>query len=806
MLKNYFKTALRHLMKHKTYAIINLLGLSVAFICSLFLFLNASFELSYDNFHKEKDRIFKTYNYLIGPEREELSTSMGYPMAPTIKAEIPEIEASTRYMSSGTEIQYKGKLMDFQLNLVDNDFFKVFTFPVLKGNSVNPLADIGNVVLSEAVAKYVFNKEDPIGKIIKLKVMGEWKDMVVAAVAADAPKNSSVTFNVLVRSELGPDYEIQKTDWTSQHHEVFVKIAAGATQQGVEQKLQYIIKKYNPGDTTFLKNKGYRPDAHGNYYTVKLLPFAENHFNESIGSGNVSGRSYIYTLLLISFFILAIACFNFINLNIAQAFTRVKEVGVRKYLGAGRRQIFVQVWGESLLVCLAAVIIGVLCSLVLFTWFNQNFNSRLSLNFLLKPSTILSIISGTLLVSFIAGGYPAFIISKLNTINVLKGNITLKKPGIFRNSLIVLQFSMACLLMGCTIVAYKQFEFMRTMPLGFNKESIISIPLYDRSNGRQVVNQFRMRLSSNPSIVSVSGSNINLGLGKDGSISKRASSFSHEDKSIYTNMLTVDYDFLNTLGIKLLKGRDFSKEFASDTVSAVVVTESMASQFGVENPVGITFSMDSAMPPSTIIGIIPDFHLYSAHEKTAPLTLDISRDMGVSYVFIKVKSNNPAQVMNRVKAMYNDLEPGREFRGTFMDENTERWYSKEKSLSMLLGISSGIAIVLSCLGLFALALLMIQQRIKEVGVRKVLGASVFNINLLLAKDFLRLVVVAIAIATPLSWWLMNRWLYNFPYHTTISWVTFFMVGVVAIVIAVLTISFHTIKAAMSNPVKSLRTE
>ena len=344
------------------------------------------------------------------------------------------------------------------------------------------------------------------------------------------------------------------------------------------------------------------------------------------------------------------------------------------------------------------------------------------------------------------------------------------------------------------------------MPLGFNKESIINIPLYNRSNGRDVINQLRIRLASQASVVSISGSNINVGLGKDGSISKRASSFSHGDKSIYTNMLTVDYDFLTTLGIKLLKGRDFSKEFSTDTVSAVVVTESMASQFGVKDPIGLTFSMDSAMPPSTIIGIIPDFHLYSVHEKTEPLTLDISRDMGVGYVFIKVNSNNPSQVMDMVKAIYKELEPGREFRGTFMDENTERWYSKEKSLSMLLGISSVIAIVLSCLGLFALALLMIQQRIKEVGVRKVLGASVFNINLLLAKDFLRLVIIAIALATPLAWWLMNKWLYNFPYHTTISWITFFMVGAVAIAIAVLTISFHTIKAALSNPVKSLRTE
>lgn len=807
MLKNYFITAYRNLRKHKTYAFINVFGLSLAFVCSLFLFLNVAHDLSYDQFHADKEKIFKVYNYRRTMEAEKPGTAMGYPVAPTLKAEITEVKLATRYLWSGGGLEYKGKELELQTNLVDNDFFKIFSFPVIKGNAISPLPDEGSVVLSRSASDKIFNQEDPIGKIIRVKLGSEWKELAVSAVLEDAPLNSSITFAVLARPELNSDYEQNKNNWSWQHHDVFVKLAPTATQEQVEEKMRRIISTYNSVDSVYMRKDGYLKDAKGDYFSMRLLPLTEAHMNEEVGSGNNKvSYAYVYTLLLIGIFILAIACFNFINLTIAQSFTRVKEVGVRKYLGAGKKQIFMQVWGESLLLCFLALVIGLLCSVCLFTWFNQAFGSKLNLGTFLKPITIVAILFGTVLVSFIAGGYPAWVISKLNPTNILKGSITMKKPGIFRNSLIIIQFSMACLLMGCTVIAYKQFEYMRSMPLGFNKEAVITIPLYNSGKGRAIAEQFRLRLASQPSIVSISGSNINIGLGKDGNISKRSSGFDHKGHNINTNMLTVDYDFLKTLDMKLLQGRDFSKSFATDTANSVIVTQSMASQFGVKDPIGLSFVADSALPPSVIIGVIPDFHMYSLHEKTQPLMIDMSPSTRIAYVFIKLRSNEPAQIMEMVKNIYKDLEPGREFRGTFMDENTDRWYNKEKSLSTLLGVSSLIAIVLSCLGLFALALLMIGQRVKEIGVRKVLGASAMTINLLLTKEFLRLVLVSIVIATPLAWWLMSQWLQNFPYRMTISWLLFLLVGITAVLIAVLTVGFHTLKAAMANPVKSLRTE
>lgn len=807
MLKNYFITACRNLRKHKTYAFINVFGLSLAFVCSLFLFMNVAHDLSYDQFHEEKETIFKVYHYRKTIEEEKFGTSMSYPVAPTLKAEIPEVKAATRYLWSGGGLEYKGKQFDLQTNLVDNDFFKMFSFPVIKGNTGTPLPDVGSVALSRSAAGTIFGEENPIGKLIRVKLGPDWKELSVSAVLEDTPNNSSVTFAVLARPELNGDYEVNKNNWSWQHHDVFIKIAPTASPEQVEEKMRRITETYNAVDSVYMKKNGYLRDAKGDYFSMRLLPLTEIHLNEEIGSGNNKvSYSYVYTLLLIGIFILAIACFNFINLTIAQSFTRVKEVGVRKYLGAEKKQIFLQVWGESLLLCLLALMIGLGCSVSLFTWLSREFGSKFSLGQFISPLTIMAMLAGTLVVSLIAGGYPALVISKLNATNILKGSITLKKPGIFRNSLIIVQFSMACLLMGCTVIAYKQFEYMRSMPLGINKQAVITIPLYNYGKGADIAQQFRLRLASQPAVLSVSGSNINIGVGKDGSTSKRSTGFAYKDLNINANMLTVDYDFLKTLGITLLRGRDFSRSFATDTVTSVIVTQSMASQFGVKDPVGLSFVADSALPPSVIIGVIPDFHLYSLHEKTEPLMIDMSSAGRIDYVFIKIKTEEPLQLMETVKAIYKDLEPGREFRGTFMDENTERWYSKEKNLSRLLGVASLIAIVLSCLGLFALALLMIGQRVKEIGVRKVLGASAMNINLLLTKEFLRLVVLSIVIATPLAWWLMSQWLQNFPYRMTISWTLFLIVGITAVLVAVLTVGFHTLKAAMANPVKSLRTE
>lgn len=807
MYKNHFKIAIRNLWKHKTYTGINVFGLSLAFVCSILLFINAKNELSFDESFIDKDRIFKPYFFYHNVNSgDEYMSSMCFPMAPTLKAEVPFIEASTRVMGGGSEIEYNGKLYESSIDLVDDDFFKIFSVSVLNGVSKNPLSSLGDAVITEKVSSKIFKNENPIGKKIKLKVYGEWKDFVVNSVVKSQPTNASISYEVLVRSELSPDYNDNKNDWNNLSHEVYVKISKNGSKEIIEEACRHMLKKYNAVDTTYLKNSSYEKDGKGDYNSLRFLPMNDFHFNQEVGTGKVISKVYVYTLLLLSVFILVIACFNFINLNIARSFTRAKEVGIRKCLGADKKQIFIQIWGESLLLCTVSLLLGVFGAMALFPYFNQLFDAQLSLSFFYLPSTILIMLLSLLIVSLFAGGYPAVIISKLNTVGVLKGAVSIKKPGLFRNSLIVMQFGIACFLMACTLIAYNQFEFMRKMPLGFNKESVISIPISNVKNGRYILNQFRNRLISNPSIVSISGSNINIGIGKDGSRSKTTSGFDYNGKSISTNVMTVDYDFLKTLGIKINSGRDFGHAYPTDSTTSVIITESVAKQFGVKDAVGLSFSTDTTQPNFVIIGIIPDFHLYSLHEQIEPLTLNISNYNYIQYIFIKVNSNNSIATLNEVEKIYKELEPEKEFKASFINDNTNNWYKKESQLSLLLAISAIIATLLSCLGLFALALLMMQQRTKEIGVRKVLGGSVFNINKLLIKDFIGLVVVSIVIASPFAWFIMNKWLQDFPYKTEISLWLFIIIGLLAIFISILTVSFHTIRAATANPVKSLRTE
>jgi len=811
MFKNYIKIAWRNIKKHKVHTAINLLGLAVAFGCSVFLFLTARYEFSYDNFHKESDRIFKVYNYYSdfgNAEGAKRTANMSLPVAPTLKAEVAGVDKATRVIDGESGVAYNNKEFGLYTKYVDNDFFSIFSFPVVSGTEKDPLASTGNVVLTEHAANVLMGKENVAGKIIKVKTGGQWRDLMVSAVVKNFPDNSSLKFDVLVRPELNPDYITDKDKWNVQNHDVYVKLKQGITKADVEKSIKTVVKKYRAADLEEMKQHGIKPDANGDLYSLKLLPLSQIHFDTEVGTGDIMAKSYLYTLMLVGFFILLIAVFNFINLNIAQSLTRIKEVGVRKCIGAGRKQIFLQVWGESFSICLAAVVIGLTALTILIKPFNQLLQQRISVHYLYQPLSILYILLLVFIVSLFAGGYPAAMVSKLNTVSILKGKISVKRPGFFRNLLIVVQFAMACLLMACGLIVYRQFNFMRTQPLGYSKETVISVPLAHPEKGKSVIETLRARFASQPAVISVSGSDINFGLGKDGSSSTSAIGFDLNGKLVRTNLLTVDYDFIKTMGIRLKEGRDFNRTFGSDPMRNVIVNQSMVERLGIKNPVGFSYLTDSTQPRSTIIGVVPDFHLYSLRKKTEPLSIYLANNNEdfINYALIKVNTNNPKQVMDFIKKEYKSIEPNADFQGSFLDENVDRWYNKEKRFAKVLGIATAIAIVLSCLGVFAMTALLTGQRIKEIGVRKVLGASVPNITVLLSKEFLLLVITGIIIAAPTGWWLMDKWIQNFPYRIDMEWWVFVASSLTALFVAVITVSVHIVKAATANPVKSLRTE
>jgi putative ABC transport system permease protein len=813
MIRNYLLTAWRNLQKNKFNAAINVIGLSVAFTCCILLFLLVRYEFSYDSFQQNGARLYEVYNSTLKPSGEDRGESMSVPAAGAFKKEIAGVVASTGVESGGAGIRYKGKEVFHRISFVDPDFFTMFSYPIVAGNTRAPLAGLNEVVISQSTATALFGQEDPIGRPVEIRALAEWKGVTVSAVISDAPANSVVQYKILARTEIRPDYPDRKDNWNSQDHPVFVQLASSALPAAAESDFRALVKRHKLVDEQQMWTQGFLKDTHGDYMALKLEPIADVHFDENLGGNGTTNKTYLYTLALIAVVVLVIACFNFVNLNVARSFTRAKEVGIRKTIGAGRRQIYFQLWAESLLLFLLAAAIAVGAASSLLKPFNDLFTEKLQMSVLLQPGVLVTAFAGAILVSFLAGGYPAWLVSRFNTVEVLKGKVSVRRSGLLRNGLITFQFVLASALISGTLIIYRQFTHLRSASLGYVQESVISIPLKNPDQARRYAERLRMGLASQPWMAGVTASSVNIGIGEDHSMTHSGTGFMYKGQGMETSILNVDYDYLSVLGMKVIAGRDFSRDFATDTsgeVENVIVTESMARQFGlkdVKDAVGLNlYSGDTAAPKWNIIGVIPDFHLYSMNEHLNPTTLFLSRGNELPYLFVKVRTQNPRVTLGLVQAAFRQLESDNPTQPSYLTENTERWYEKEARLSSIFFSSAAIAVLLSCLGLFAMVSLVMEQRRKEIGVRKVLGASISSITSLLSKDFVRLVAIAFLISTPVAWYFLNRWLQNFEYRTVASWWIFGLAGGLTLVIALLTVGIQTVRAALSNPVESLRSE
>ncbi|WP_166670733.1 ABC transporter permease [Olivibacter sp. XZL3] len=795
------------MLKHKAHTLINILGMAIAFACSILLLTAVYHEFSFDNFHEHKDRVFKLYKFHNLVKGTELSTTMGYPVATYLKQEDIAIDKVTRIKRKGREIRYQDKTLDLGISLVDADFFDIFSFKIVAGQRRSPLANVADIVLNEEIATSLFGEENPIGKPVEIKISGEWKRLIVSAVMEDAPKNSTFNFPILARTELDPDWTRTREEWYEQHHDVYVRLAPNTSQAQVEKQLRLFVEKHLHPDGESLKKDGFKADTNGDYLGMRLLPLNDLHFNTEIGSGDTVSKTYLYILLLVSMVILFIACFNFINIQISLSFTRSKELGVRKCLGAAAHQVWGQLFWENFLQISLSLAIGLLGTFFLIKTLTLHNFIKFDNSVLYDPKMLLSLFLILILISFTSSGYPFFILNRLKTTEIFKGKFSIIKSGLGRNVLIALQFITAIILICATAICYLQFQYLRTADLGYNTSSIISIPVKDATQGRNISAKLRTRLASDPSIISVSGSDINLGIGADGSSSRSSVGFSHEGKNIQTSYIAADYDFLKTLSIKPVEGRDFSNTFVSDSVDAVIITESMAQQLGGNQFIGRKINTDSTGRYGWhIIGVIPDFHLYSMHEPTKPLTIALDNTAPIEYILVKVNTQNPLATMEQLKKVYAGLEPDAEFKGSYVDENIDRWYKKEKRLAALFSVSAGIAILLSCMGLFGLTLIIINQKVKEIGIRKVLGATVSHIASKVIQEFVKPVALAFLIAAPIAWWIMNLWLADFVYRTDIPLWVFPLAGIATLLIAILTVGVQSLKAAKANPVDSLRSE
>ncbi len=806
MLKNYVKIALRNLWKNKSYAFINLFGLSLAFACAILLFLTAHYELSFDHFHEQKDRIFKAYLKINSSNETEVRSNLPAPLLPALRSDYDsEIVHSTRILGGDSQLLNQGRYMDQNFSYVDPGFLKMFSFKMLKGTDA-ALNDPGNVVINQRTAEKIFGNADPMGKTIELVSDGKSEVFVVSGVTENAPDNSSVDNDMLIRFERSGGYQQNKDRWDSDYLSVYVRLADNVDAAVFQNRLKAFSLKYYKSSIEQLIREGARPDESGQVKSLRLLPITDEHFNAAVGGGGSVNIVYPYILLTISVLIVLIACINFINLSIARSFTRAREVGMRKALGAMKLQIINQFWGEAFILCLLSFAAGTLIAVGLMPGFNAMFRGNLQISGLADPVVIAILLSSLLIITFVAGGYPALSVTRFNTVEVLKGKVARSsRSGGVRTGLIIAQFSIAAFLMTCTGIIWQQIRFLRNMPLGFDREHVISIPVGPGLSGSKVLSFMRNEVAGNPDILSLSGADINIGRGKDGSSSKSIFGFEMEGKTYRTHGLSVAHDYVSTLGLQLIAGRDFSREFPSDPGSSIVINETMAKHLGFKDPVGRKIPLGDSLG-STIVGVVKDYHFESLKSGIEPITFFLDHEFGIYYIFVKTTANRPAEVMNTLEKAFKKIAPRSEFLPSYLDENTNNQYRKEERMSQIVMSAAILTIILSCMGLFAITIMIISLRTKEIGIRKVLGAGVGSLVFILSREFIVMVFAALLISIPLAWYCMTQWLTDFEYKTPLSVWLFGAVALLTIVIALLTVSFQSVRAALMNPVRSLKND
>jgi len=805
MFKNYIKIAFRNLWKERTFTALNIIGLTAAFCVAFLLVMFTVFELSHDKFHENSDSIYQVYVDEQTPQGTQSSIANPVPFAPALKEEVPGVAHITRVQTGGPSIIVDGKSFSTSATWTDPAYFGMFTFSVVAGDADQLLSNKNDAVITQEAAKRFFGEDNPIGKTFTLQQEGEQVPVTVTAVLADFPDNSSLGFDLVFNFTNLPTriYADNVDRWDNHNHEVYVQLKEGIDPVAFEVSTAAFSALHYASDISMSKRDGAQPDANGNYRQIHLLPLTDLNFT-SFSNGRIAvSKTLQYLILGIALLILFIASVNFINMSIGKGTKRLKEIGMRKTLGANKQQLFFQFWGESMMVFIMSMVLAYGVALLLLPSFQDLFRTKATFAVLTDPWIIAMALIGFIVITLLAGGYPALLMSRLETLQALKGKVQNAGKNYVRDSLMVVQFSIAILLISGTLVLWNQLEFLRAKDLGFNKEQVIAIPLKSSKDPEKLMQLLRDELSSKPNVLSVTAANNILGMGKDRSRSRSVLGFEFEGREVKTDMLSVDFDYPETLDIPLLVGRTHNRAYAADSLS-VVINESMAAQFDVENPLDIVMDLDFAK--FNVIGVIKDYNFQDLNNSIEPLTLFMNNDAIMRYAYVKVTPANLQASFETVQNAWKTIEPDREFLGSYLDENIDRTLQKERYMTTMISSGSILAIVLSCIGLFAISLLVVAQRRKEIGIRKVVGASVSTITVLLTKDFLKLVGIAFLIAAPLAYYFSSQWLQNYTYRTDLSIWIFAAAGLIALAIAIATISVRTIAAAMANPVDSLKTE
>jgi putative ABC transport system permease protein len=811
MIKNYLKVAWRNLIKNKVFSFINIIGLATGLTCFILITLYVTDELSYDRYNEKADRIFRINAFIrLGGSEQKLAVSSD-PMGATLKKDFPQVEEYVRfYNSNGSKAIKKGDeyITELAVTHADSTLFRVFTLPALYGDTKNALNDPNTVVITESAAKKYFGSTDVVGRTIETNENNQTL-YKVTAVIKDVPHNSHFNFDFFFSMD---NVEYSFGNYLSHNFQTYLLLKPGADYREVEKMFPKYIQSYvlPQAKAAMQINSMEEFKQAGNSLEYTLMPLVKIHlYSDFFPELGVNGDiKYVYIFSVVAIFILLLACINFINLSTARSMNRAREVGIRKVLGTTRSKLIFQFLSESALTVTIAMILAVIIAWQILPLFNQLSAKSLSPSLLFSNNMLALFILLPIIVSLLAGSYPSLYLSSFNPVTVLKGKL---RSGSYKSSirsgLVIFQFATSIILIIATITVYRQLNFIQNKKLGFNKDQVLIID----GTGvlRSGAEAFKNEVKKMPGVMNgtyagylpVAGSARN-----DNTFSKQ---------SVFTSSNTfnmqswrVDQEYVPTLAMEMKSGRNFSRSFGTDS-SAVIINETAASMLGYADPIGkkIYYLLDNqtnTIKGFEIIGVVKNFNFESMRQRIGPLCLLLG-NASWSTAF-RIKPGNAQSIVDEISHKWKAMATGTPFSYRFLDDAFNNMYRAEQQVGRVAIAFAILAVVIACLGLFGLATYMAEQRTKEIGVRKVLGATVNNIVLMLSRDFLLLIIIAALIAFPVAWWAMYKWLQDFEYRISIGWWIFILSGFIAVIVALFTISFQAVRAALSNPVRSLRTE
>lgn len=800
MFKNYFKIASRNLWRNKLFSLIKILGLSIGLTVCMLIFLYTKDEISYDQFHENKSQLYRiTQDWQMGNQPEQTIGITNGVMGEAFGKEIPEVQQFVRVNGMAVTVKKNNDVITENPLFVDSNYLSVFSFPLIEGSKRTALRDPHSIVLSKEMAKKYFGTTDVIGNTIQVKIDTAFESFTVTAVAENSPQNSTLKADILIPYSIYKNYN-DNTGWIGGSLNTFLLLSEKANLKTVQNKMQALFDRNTKAKIT----QAAKEQGMAIKITLGLQPLTAIHLSTAAGPDNgMSGGSnpiYSYILSSIAIFILLIACINFINLAIAQSMKRSKEIGIRKVIGSTRKQLVIQFLIESFLVSSIAFLFAVVLTRAVLPFFNELANKKLSLSYLSDGYLYAGYSLLLLITSFIAGFYPSLVLSSFQPVKVLYNRDKLNSKNYFTRGLVVLQFALAIFLIIGTIAINSQLKFLIHADLGYDTKNLVRIDIPVNKSSDKLPALFKNELLNKPGIVNVAARNMGRSI----------SGAKVNGKQIIIEYCKIDDQYLPTLKIPIIAGRNFSPSYPSDSMNSVIVNESFIKEAGwpLHDAVGkqIEFGESRSDRKVTIIGVVKDYHFLSLRDKISSQVFTMEPAFNFGQIWVKIQPADVPKTLNLLQSTFKNIVPYYPYSYQFMEDINAKNYDSEAKWQQIITIASALFIFISCIGLLGLVRLSIQQRTKEIGIRKVLGAAVPGIIYLISKDFIILISIAFAVAAPVGYYFAGKWLQHFAYRINIAWWMFILAGASAVFIALLTISLQAIKAAMSNPVKSLRTE